>query len=254
MRGSPMSGVRMRMGRVRAVAAPYWAGEAEIIRTYFRGPRTRAQDLFWLRAQAYKEARPFRDLPEDARAGFLRTGAVRNLPGGSESAQRIAEETRHFRLLAALVADCFGVTIALTDDLRLPEDRKLQEMRAAARVRGGELGRAAVAFTEGGGGAMFQVLSQLDGGEFERKVASVFKIIAAEETFHGPAEIFAIARHAESEADWGRARTVIRDISRQRVLMRNEMFGHPLGPARIAEILAGNIQPWPPSLTEAEDV
>jgi hypothetical protein len=249
-----MNEVRMRMGMMRAVAAPYWAGEAEIIRTYFRGPRTRAQDLFWLKAQAYKEARPFRDLPKDAQVEFLRTGVVRNLPHGSETVQRIVEETRHFRLLADLIVNCFGVTIALTDDMRLPEDRKLQELRVAWRTRGGELERAAVAFTEGGGGAMFQVLSQLDGGEFERKVASVFKIIASEEAFHGPPEIHVLARHTKSEAEWERVRTVIQDISRQRVLMRNEMFGYPLGSTRIVEIMAEKIQPWPLSLAEAEDV
>lgn len=239
---------------LRAVAAPYWAGEAEITRTYFRGPRTRDQDVFWLKAQAYKEARPFRDLPKEVQAEFLRTGAARNLPDGSETARRIVEETRHFRLLADLIATCFGITIALTDKMRLLEDHKLQKLRAAWRTRGGELERAAVAFTEGGGGAMFSVLSQLDGGEFEQKVAAVFKIIAAEETFHGPPEIHALARHAKSEADWERARTIIQSISRQRVLMRNEMFGHPLGAARVAEILAGKIQPWPLLLSEDEDV
>lgn len=249
-----MDEMRERLLSVHAVAAPYWAGEAEVIHTYFHCPRTRDQDLLWLRAQAYKEARPFRDLPQDVQAEFLRTGAVRNLPNGSETVQRIAEETRHFWLLADLIANCFGVTITLTDVVQLPEDRKLQELRAVTRAQGGELGRAAVAFTEGGGSVMFHVLSQLDGGEFERKIASVFKIIAAEEALHGPLEIHALARHAKSKADWERVRTIIQDISRQRVLMRNEMFGHPLGSARIAEILAGKIQPWPLSLAEAEDV
>jgi hypothetical protein len=91
---------------------------------------------------------------------------------------------------------------------------------------------------------MFEVLSRLDGGEFERKIASVFRIIADEEIPHGPLEIHSIARHARSESDWQRARAIVRDLSRQRLLMRNEMFGYPLNPARLREIDKGKIQPW----------
>jgi hypothetical protein len=234
-----------RINSIIAVAAPYWAGEAEVVRTYFSRPRTSAQDLFWLRAQAYKEARPFRDLPKDLHVEFLRSGAVRDNPNTAETAQRIIEETRHFWLLANLIAACFGVQVSITDIVLLPEDRKLQELRSALRTQGGELERAAVTFTEGGGGSMFQVLSRLDGGELERKIASVFQIIAREEVPHGSMEIHAIARQAKSERDWERAREIVRSISRQRVLMRDEMFGFPLSPDRIPEINAGRIQPWP---------
>lgn len=240
-----MSDQRQGMVSVIAVAASYWAGEAEVVRTYFSRPRTRDQDLYWLRAQAYKEARPFRDLPENLRAEFLRTGVVQCPRNGNETAQRIAEETRHFWLLADLIAACFEVQVSLTDVVLLPEDRRLQELRAALRAQGGELEQAAVAFTEGGGGSMFQVLSQLDGGAWERKIAAIFQIIAQEEIPHGPMEIHAVARHAKSEMDWERVRVIVRDISRQRLLMRNEMFGFPLSSGRVQEIDAGQIQPWP---------
>jgi len=202
-----------------------------------------------LKAQAYKEARPFRDLPTHLQAEFLRTGAAQDNPNNTDTAQRIIEETRHFWLLANLIGKHFGVTVSLSDDLRLPEDRKLQELRTDYRAGGGKLEQAAVAFTEGGGGAMFQVLSQIDGGELEQEIASVFTIIAAEEIPHGPMEIHTIARHARSEADWDRARRIILTLSRQRLLMRNEMFSFPLGAARLREIEAGRIQPWPLPIT-----
>jgi hypothetical protein len=92
---------------------------------------------------------------------------------------------------------------------------------------------------------MFQVLSRLEGGELERKIAAVFTVIAREEIPHGPMEIHALARHADSEAAWARVRMIVRAISRQRLLMRNEMFGFPIGPARLHEIAEGQIQPWP---------
>lgn len=230
---------------VVAEAAPYWAGEAEVVRAYFGRPRTRTQDLFWLQAQAYKEARPFRDLPKERQEEFLQTGTVQTSLHGPDSVQRVAQETGHFRLLADLIADCFGVTVSLTDEVLLPQDHKLQELRAAFRAQGGELEQAAVAFTEGGGGAMFQVLSQIEGGELEQKIAAVFTIIAQEEIPHGPMEIHTLAHRANSEEDWERARMIVRVVSRQRLSMRNEMFGFPLDLARIHEIDQGQIQLWP---------
>src|SRR5207245_767561 len=125
-----------RMATVVAAAAFYWAGEAEVVRANFRRPRTRAQDLSWLRAQAYKEARPFRDLPRDLQEEFLRTGTLRRHPEGGEAARRMAQETRHFWLLADLITEFFGVTITPSDVLVLLEDRKLQALRAACRAGG----------------------------------------------------------------------------------------------------------------------
>jgi hypothetical protein len=92
---------------------------------------------------------------------------------------------------------------------------------------------------------MFAVLSQLEGGEFEQRLATIFRAIAADEQSHGPMEISTIARYAKSEKDWQKASTIVRDISRQRVRMRNEMFGFPLGTTRIQEIDKGQISPWP---------
>jgi hypothetical protein len=236
---------RRGMVAVVAAAAPFWAGEAEVAQAYFSRPRTQDQDLAWLRAQAYKEARPFRDLPGNFQEEFLQTGAIRAHPDGSEAVQRMAQETRHFWLLADLIAELFKVKVTLADLVALPEDRKLQALRAAHKSQGGGLEQAAVAFTEGGGGAMFQVLSRLQGGEFEQQVAATFKVIADEEIPHGPMEIYAIARHAQNESGWQRARTIVRDISGQRLLMRNEMFGYPLSVARVREIAEGKIRPWP---------
>src|SRR5260370_41517497 len=42
--------------RLIGVAAPLWAGEAEVVGTYWSSPkRTRETDLLWLRRQSFKE-------------------------------------------------------------------------------------------------------------------------------------------------------------------------------------------------------
>jgi hypothetical protein len=156
---------------------------------------------------------------------------------------------QHCKLLIDLITEVSGVSLTLRELRPLPEDQKLQEMRAAYRAQGGIVERAAVDFTEGGGGAMFQVLSQLDGGGLERRIATIFKLIAEDEKAHGPMEIYTIARCARNSEDWRRARTIVEAVSRQRVLMRNEMFGYPLSPTRVQEIMEGHIEPWPMSLS-----
>jgi hypothetical protein len=231
------------MRRLVDVAAPFWAGEAEIVRAHFARPRTLADDLHWLRAQAYKETRHLRILPPALQDEFLRTGRVAAHPEGPEAAKKFAEEMRHFRLLTDLIAELTGRPVTLADLRELPEETRLQDLRAPYRA-GPPLDRAIVDFTEGGGGAMYWVLMRLEGGTFERRAAEVFRIIYDDEVIHGPAEIHTIARHAADPGDWTRAEDAVRAICHQRLHMRNEMFLHPLTAARIGEIAAGKIEPW----------
>src|SRR3989442_1531559 len=48
--------VNPNLERLVDLAAPYWAGEAEVVWTYFQNPgRTKETDLLWLRRQCFKE-------------------------------------------------------------------------------------------------------------------------------------------------------------------------------------------------------
>lgn len=239
-----MSDVDARRAAIVAVAAPCWAGEAEIVRTYLREKRTPARDVTWLAAQAWKETRLLRALPPDDRRAFLATGTLASHPEGPEAIAKLADEMRHYHAIVDCIADLRGARLALDDLAELPEETALQAMRAPYR-RGTPLERAAVNFTEGGGGAMYWVLARLEGGPHERRLAEVFAGIYADEVAHGPGELPAIARHATSAADWAHATAIVRIVSRQRLRMRNEMFSEPLAAARLDAIAAGAIEPWP---------
>ena len=39
-----------RLDELVAIASPYWAGEFEVVRTYFSQPRTKQEHIRWLRA------------------------------------------------------------------------------------------------------------------------------------------------------------------------------------------------------------
>ncbi len=239
-----MADARTHMKDLVAVASPYWAGEAEIVREYLATLRTPERDLVWLKAQAWKETRLLRELSPEAQRQYFATNAIADHPEGSEAVRKFAEEIKHFRLIVGLITDFTGAQVTLDDLAELPEETKLQAMRAPYR-RGTPFERAVVNFTEGGGGAIYWVLSRLEGGAFERRMADVFREIHEEEVWHGPAEVRTIAERVTDEADWERATRVVREVSRQRLAMRNEMFSRPLSDARLDDIAAGNIEPWP---------
>lgn len=80
--------------RLVTTAARLWAGEAEVVRAYCSLPRSLEQDLFWLSAQAYKEAYPLRVLPEQLGAELLRTGGILSSDGPVVALQ-LRQEARH---------------------------------------------------------------------------------------------------------------------------------------------------------------
>jgi hypothetical protein len=166
-------------------------------------------------------------------------------PDGERAAEILAEEMKHFGLLAGLIQGLTGKEVVPDELHGLEEDRTLQALRADLRKRGGELERAAVTFTEGGGGSMYAVLEGLDGSDFDRDVAAAFREIHTDEVIHGPMQIHRIAEHARKAEDWERCTQIAVSICRQRLQMRNEMFGRPLSGGRIEEIEAGKIEPWP---------
>jgi hypothetical protein len=241
--GGPAARGRARADALVATAAPSWAGEAEIARTYLAAHRTPARDVFFLRAQAWKETRLVRVLPASERATALRGERVADHPEGA-SAEKLAQELVHFRLLAGLIAELTGSHPTLDDLEELPEETRLQALRAPWRA-GSPLERAVVNFTEGGGGAIFRTIAALDGGPFERRMAAAFRAIHDDELDHGPAEIRTVAGLARSASDWRHAADMVRRIGRQRLRMRNEMFSRPLAEQRLDEIAAGRIAPWP---------
>ena len=51
----PDAKLHKRTAALEAAPSRWWAGEAEVVRTYFSNPRTREDDLHWLRLQAARE-------------------------------------------------------------------------------------------------------------------------------------------------------------------------------------------------------
>lgn len=234
------------------------SAEAEVVRAYFRKPRAPKEHSRWLKAQAFKEYSAIKPLIEMlARLHFqLDQGVDRH--DYEEIAEKLAEETKHARLIMDLLEEMGGKKLKRRDLPWLPEDRKLARVRARysrtyagllhgservsnkeMRRRDEELERAAITLTEGGGGALYSVCSRLRRGKFEKKIAAAFREIHKDEVEHKDAGAKRLQSLVRSRKEYARAAEIIRVVSSQRLRMRNEQFDFPLSERQIRELERG---------------
>jgi hypothetical protein len=236
-----------------ALAAPFWAGEAEVVRSFFSVPREKREHIRWLQAQCYKEF--FGALDGDP--GGLVRGPIERLHqmydplfarGEGQAAflhvaEELYEEFHHYSVLAALLEKLEGRPVPPAELRPCAEDARLTALRRGFYQGDGDVGRAACKFTEGGGMGMFIAGMELQGGRFEEEVAAAFGVIYGDELGHMQSGARRLAEVAHTPTDWLRATHIVRVVSSQRVRMRNDMFGWPLSEQRLAEIDAGSITP-----------
>jgi hypothetical protein len=229
------------------LAKAYGAAEASVIAAFFAKPRKPREHLPWLRAQAYKEYSAIKPIFSAIARLYpdLDRGVHRR--DFQELTEKLADETRHARLVMDLVEEAAGKKASFSDLPWLPQDKKLARIRGryspsyATLLHGGRglrareirrqdeaLERAAITLTEGGGGALYQVCNQLKPRGFEGKIARAFGEILADETKHKDAGGHSLDRLITSRAAFLRAAGIITEISSQRLRMRNEQFGFPL--------------------------
>jgi hypothetical protein len=161
--------------------------------------------------------------------------------------EKLFDETKHARLVMDLLEAISGRKATFDDLLWLPEDRKLARIRArysksyatllhgAGAIRSKEirrkdenLERAAITLTEGGGGALYAVCRRLKKKGIEAKIARVFTQIHRDELQHKNSGERILANLIKTDAAFARAARIVREVSSQRLRMRNEQFGFPL--------------------------
>jgi rubrerythrin len=233
--------------RLTRLAQAYSAAEARIVRAYFRNPRSKTDHLRWLRAQAFKEYSAIKPIFTALAKLYPDVDRGIDRHDFEELTEKLADETKHARLVMDLLQEIEGRRVTFADLLWLPEDRKLAKIRARysrsyatllhgngairareIRRRDEALERAAITLTEGGGGALYQVCSRLKKRGIEKKIAEVFREILRDEMEHKETGGRSLASLVKSKADYKRAAEIICEVSSQRLRMRNEQFGFPL--------------------------
>jgi hypothetical protein len=229
------------------LAKAYAAAECDVIAAFFKKPRKRTDHFRWLRAQAFKEYSAIKPIFTALAKLYPEIDRGIDRHDYEELTEKLADETKHARLAMDLLEEISGKKVALKDLLWLPEDKKLAKIRAryspsyatllhgsgkisAREIRRQDesLERAAITLTEGGGGALYQVCSKLKKSGTEGKIAKVFHEILLDEVGHKDSGGRALAPLVKSQAAFERAAKIIREVSGQRLRMRNEQFGFPL--------------------------
>lgn len=251
--------ISANLNRLIGVAEPLWAGEAEVVRTYWGSPvRTLETDLLWLARQASKEfngsgAAEFENLgvfmgpvtellqmfPEIDR-GVSRHEAF-------ERIEMLSEEFSHYMAFADVHDEIRPAgTPPLNPHHVVPwdEDVALNACRHTAMAVHGEIGRRATKFSEGGYCTLFREGMRLAGrGGADDLIAAACGEIYDDEFGHMLSGIVGLDDSLLSDGDWSLMTELVVQILRHRVHMRNGEFSCPLAPERVAAIFAGDIAP-----------
>jgi len=228
---------------------PYWDTEAEIARRFF-AHATADDHIFYLRAQLWKELNPVdgyfnglhRELVKAAEM-YPRVGTEIDRHDFHFLLLQITEEFNHFVVLADILEHLLGRKLAADDTIQLAEEKKLGDVRRAYADGGNDIDRAAVAFTEGGGAALFRVGAELGGSEINDMTAVAMQVILDDEEDHYLVQAEAAASLIEDEAGLAQMQNALSKISLQRVRMRNEMFRHPMTDEEVDAFIATRAAP-----------
>ena len=260
--------ISRNLKRMIEANAPLWAGEAEIIRTYWTSPvRTPATDKLWLRRQSWKEYGGIGD-SEGETMGLVSDLQVKlkdQVPRLDidvdrhdllELLERVFVEYRHYCLFADIhdhLLDDGEPRLNANELGPWPEEEALASRRREVNVTHGDLGRRATSFTEGGYCTMYSEGAKLRGRPgIDGEIGIACQTVYDDEFGHMMHGVVGIDDAGLSDADWQELLQLTMEQLTLRLDMRNAQFSHPVPRQRIDEMLAGNIDPIDFDIAKAE--
>ena len=250
--------------RLIEAAAPYWAGEAEVFRTYWDwSERSRESDRRWLALQCSKEVwgsglAPldkgiFLGPAEQLVAAFPKIDIELDRHEVLDIAEGLRAEFAHY----CAFADAHDA-LALPGEPRLNphavkkawrEDLELSALRFAHKKENAKLGERATRFTEGGYCTLFSEgmrLKDSKHGPHARANALIARACAQvyeDEFGHMLKGIVGLDCDRLSAAEWQTLERMSIEQLRARIRMRNAQFGSPLTGAALEAALNGRCAP-----------
>ena len=247
------------MRELAAFGERFWAGEAEVARTFLTAPHEPRDHVRWLRHQCYRELRgPGLLKRYQSRTDWVIDNVNRGLPvaetreGRAEFERelgQIREEFTHFRLYADLLEDITGEPVLMRDivALELPSDRRVEEIRKRLMDGDKHLAHLAYGVAEGGGAGIFYAAAAIETDDpLLGRIRDAGRAIYDDEVGHGADNAADVAASVTSASEFETLREMLVEICQQRLRMRAEMFGIEISEERIAEITDGKIEPLAP--------
>ncbi len=245
--------------RLINACTPLWAGEAEVVRSYWTSPRRSLQtDLLWLKRQCFKEF-------WGSGVGKYDRGGV--VPGQlKQLAEKVLEvdvslerheflealeglkaEYSHYCAFADVHDAIRPAGTPKIDPNKLepwPDEDALTALRYKHQAEHGALGMRACKLTEGGYCTLFSEGMALRGRPgLEGRIAEACSKVYDDEFGHMLAGIAGIAEEGLKDSDWKLLEALAVEQLRQRMRMRNAQFSFPLTEERVQAIWRGEIKP-----------
>jgi hypothetical protein len=253
--------ISANLRRLIEANAPLWAGEAEIVRTYWTSPvRSSETDKLWLKRQCWKEyvgvaMRPGGAL-EVNRLTFLAKFLTESVPQLDitvdrhdlrDEIEKHYVEYTHYCLFADVYDSLLepGEPRLNANDVTVwPEEDKLAKFRANIRRGGSPRLARATGFTEGGYCTLYSEGAKLKGRPgVDGRIAAACQRVFDDEFGHMMYGVIGVDMNDMSAGDWSEVTDATCEILRLRLDMRNAQFSHPVAAPRMKEILAGKIEP-----------
>ena len=249
--------VNQNMKDVIDVATPLFAGEAEVVRSYFGwSGRSAETDRKWIGHQCFKEfygsgygepehgclvewGRQMIEKRPELDHGLDRHEML-------ELVEAIYSEYHHYCLFADIYDNLGSPGEAKLIPSALenwPEGKTLDDYRLDLRMSHGELGQAVMDFTEGGYCTLYAEGAKLAGrGGIDDQIAAACQIVYDDEVGHMLKGVVALGGYDLDAAGWAMVRDKVVGQLRRRIHMRNGQFSYPLSQDRIQAIHAGDIE------------
>ncbi len=252
-----------------SAAAPLWAGEAEVVRTYWDSPlRNVETDLLWLARQASKEFNGsgvaeygnlgcFLGPLTELQKMFPNIDVTVSRHEVFERIEMLHEEFAHYMAFADVHDAIRPTGAAPLNPHEVPpwdEDVALNAYRHEVMARHGEIGVRATKLSEGGYCTLFREGMRLKGrGGADDLIARACASIYDDEFAHMLKGIVGLDDSGLAAEDWRLMEDLVVNILRRRIHMRNAEFSHPLSAERIQAIFDGDIEPLAFDFERAEE-
>ncbi len=232
--------------------APYWAAEAEVVRTYWNSPlRSKETDRAWLLRQMYKEIWDgVYPCLKSIERGFDQLEKSISRDEMLDYTKVLQDEFIHYCRFAEIYA------LLDEDNARSPgpeyiqrhgnwrENQALMAIRAQHRAQYGVLGTRAQMFTEGGYCTLYSEGMKLQGrGGVDDLIAAACSVVYEDEFEHMLMGIVGIDADTLPDQDWTLLTRLTVEQLQHRILMRNAQFSFTVPEERLRVIHGGGCAP-----------
>ena len=220
----------------------YWGGIKELVEGYFSKSRPVEQDVYWIKVTLYKEIKAIPKILPVLKDQFAKLDREVDRHVYEGIAYELADEVKHFRLLADTLEWLTGERVYADQCFPSPEQTRLEELRKTLKDDLSLAPHLNVAHET----IFASVMKTISGGELEKKIARSYKQVFSDELNHYKLGWKELQAGRLNDDQLKRVVGANRKVARQYLVMRNELFGNPLSKNRLKEIDEGKIRSYRP--------